>query len=144
MGTRKNQADGVRINSKSSINISGDVVGGDKINKKNKTTYTYLYLPGLVIDLSSWQEMMIGKVEKTGLSNKEKKELKKQIDLIKLIIEKDKGRNLDNLEKTINILAVMSKDIFEVAITTLVNPLAGIGLVLKKIGDKVKLDRQTK
>lgn len=36
----------------------------------------------------------------------------------------------------------MSEDIFEVAITTLVSPLAGIGLVLKKIGNKVSIEKK--
>jgi hypothetical protein len=36
-------------------------------------------------------------------------------------------------------MAAMAPDILEVAIATLVNPLAGIGLVAKKIGDKAQV-----
>jgi hypothetical protein len=46
------------------------------------------------------------------------------------------------LEKLINTLSVMAPDIFEVAVATLANPLAGIGLAVKKIGDKAKLEAE--
>jgi|SRR5271157_174520 len=48
----------------------------------------------------------------------------------------DKGR----LERLINTMGMMAPDIFDVAITTLANPLAGLGLVVKKIGDRAKLE----
>lgn len=47
----------------------------------------------------------------------------------------------NRLERLINTLVVMAPDIFEVATTTLTNPLGGIGLVLKKISNRVKLEQ---
>jgi len=50
----------------------------------------------------------------------------------------DSGR----LEKLINILSGIAPDVFEVAVTTLTNPLEGIGLALKKIGNRARLERK--
>ena len=39
-----------------------------------------------------------------------------------------------------NTLAVIGPDVFEVVTATLANPLAGLGVALKKIGDRAKLE----
>ena len=60
----------------------------------------------------------------------------------KISAEAAKGARADpgRLERLINTLAAMAPDIFDVAVTTLTNPFAGIGLVLKKIGERAKLE----
>jgi hypothetical protein len=83
---------------------------------------------------------MKGEVEKLNLSPDEKSDLVKQLESIKSALVQDKGKNPTRLEKLINTLAVMSPDIFDVVVATLVNPLAGIGLTLRKISDKAKLE----
>jgi len=70
--------------------------------------------------------------------------LKEQVAKVQTEAIKGKGADPSRLEKLLNILAVMSSDIFDVAITTLTNPLKGIGLVLKKVGDKAKVGHQGK
>ena len=78
-----------------------------------------------------------------GLSAEERLDVKEQIQKIAAEATKGESTNSNRLEKLINTLAVMSNDIFEVAIATLMNPLAGIGLVLKKVGDKAKIEPAT-
>jgi hypothetical protein len=52
-----------------------------------------------------------------------------------------KGQQADSgrLERLLNVILSIAPDIFEVAVATLANPLAGLGLVAKKIGERAKL-----
>jgi hypothetical protein len=78
-----------------------------------------------------------------NLTADDKQDLKQQAAKIQAEATKGKQADPGRLEKLLNTLAVMSQDIFEVAITTLVNPLQGIGLVVKKISDKAKVEAQS-
>lgn len=94
--------------------------------------------------LAEWLAHMNAQIEiHVGLSPEEKNDLKEQVSKIESEAAKDKQADPGRLEKLINTLAVMAPDIFEVAVATLANPLAGIGLVANKIGDRAKLERQT-
>ena len=88
-----------------------------------------------------WTEEINNKIDVLSLSQNEKGDLKRQIEEIKKEIQKGSQAEKSRLEKLINTLSIMSTDIFEVVIATLQNPLAGIGLVIKKIGDKIKLEK---
>ena len=59
--------------------------------------------------------------------------------------EAEKGSQADptRLEKLLNSMAVMAPEILEVAVTTIANPLAGIGLVAHKIGEKARVTPKT-
>jgi len=138
MSEKPKHQTGVTINSNGSIKIGGDVVGGDKI--------TYTSAPnqiGFEQTLIQWEKQMKDTVDKTDLSPDEKKDINNQVTTIRTAITQDGNKNPSRLEKLINTLAVMSSDIFDVAITTLANPLAGIGLTLRKISDKAKIERQS-
>jgi hypothetical protein len=128
------QSGGVNI-SGGSVNVGGDIVGRDKVTIGD----------GAAQALAQWRALVESKIEaQSNLSAADKKDLKDQV--AKIQAEASKGAEADpsRLEKLINTLAVMAPDIFEVAVTTLANPLAGIGLALKKIGDKAKLERAAK
>lgn len=88
-----------------------------------------------------WAEEINKKIDTLALSQNEKGDLKRQIEEIEKEIQKGHQTEKSRLEKLINTLSVMSTDIFEVVIATLQNPLGGIGLVIKKIGDKIKLEK---
>ncbi|MFN8412819.1 MAG: hypothetical protein U0Z26_10560 [Anaerolineales bacterium] len=88
-----------------------------------------------------WTEKINKKIDALTLSQNEKGDLKRQIEEIKNEINKGSKAEKSRLEKLINTLSVMSGDIFEVAVTTLQNPLAGIGLVITKINDRIKLEK---
>jgi len=75
------------------------------------------------------------------ISRAEKEDLKQQVEKISDEIQKGSKAETGRLEKLINTLGIMAPDIFEVIVATLANPLTGIGLVIKKIGDKAKLEK---
>lgn len=78
-----------------------------------------------------------------NVSQAEKEDLKQQVEKIGDEVQKGSKAEVGRLEKLINTLNVMAPDIFDVVIVTIANPLAGIGLVIKKIGDKAKLERDS-
>jgi hypothetical protein len=73
------------------------------------------------------------------LDQEDKDELKIKVEQIKNEAAKRKKANVKRIGKLLKVIGVMSPEIFEVAIATLVNPLAGLGLVVKKIGEKVEV-----
>lgn len=74
----------------------------------------------------------------------EKDDLKHQVEKIDEEIRKGSRAEKSRLEKLINTLSIMAPDIFEVVVATIQSPLMGIGIVIKKVGDKVKLGASTK
>jgi hypothetical protein len=138
--SNEGQSGGVNI-SGGSVNVGGDIVGRDKIVTITATQQAFV----------DWRKEMEKKIETQPVSEDDKKDLKETVAKIETEAKKieeqtKKGEEPDpsRLEKLVNTLAMMGPDIFEVATTTLVNPLGGIGLVLKKIGDKAKLEKQAK
>ena len=61
-----------------------------------------------------------------------------------VVKEAEKGEKADpsRIERLLNTLSAMAPDILDVIVTTIKNPLAGIGLVIKKIGEKAKVTRK--
>jgi hypothetical protein len=101
--------------------------------------------PELVSALSEWRSQMEQRIDDLlNLSAEDKKDLKEQAAKVQTEATKGKDADPGRLEKLLNTLAVMSSDILDVAIATLANPLGGIGLVLKKVGDKARVERQSK
>jgi len=155
------QNGGVTI-SGGSVTVGGDFVGRDKIVHGDVTTVSDVgagaavaagrgaaasVAPAsdLAAALAQWRAQMEVEIDaQPNLSADDKKDLKEQV--AKIQTEAAKGEQVDSgrLEKLVNTLSVMGPDIFEVAVATLANPLAGIGLVLKKIGDKAKLEREAR
>jgi len=77
-----------------------------------------------------------------NVSQAEKEDLKQQVEKIGNEVQKGSKAEVGRLEKLINTLNIMAPDIFDVVIATLTNPLAGIGLVIRKIGNKAKLESE--
>ena len=152
--TNEGKSKGVHISGRN-VTIGGDVVNGDKITTGNvhgtgialgrgaRAAVTQTSgSPDLAALLAQWQTQMEAKIDaQPSISADDKKDLKEQVGKIQTEAAKGDQADPSRLEKLINTLAVMGQDIFDVAVTTLVNPLGGIGLVLKKVGDKAKLER---
>jgi hypothetical protein len=137
MKKQTHQNDGINISRvrNSSINISGgdinnattnintgqgDITRGDKINTIDKT-FNRLYKE---------LEKMPNGVDKAEA----------QGALKKLEIEAKNGENADEnrVKRWLNFLAETAPDVYQVAVETFLNPIAGIGLVFRKIAEHAK------
>lgn len=133
---KKNAEQSGGVNITGSVSVGGDIVGRDKITQGDGSAAKAL---------GNWQFLMNSKIDADqALSAEDKNDLKEQVDKIQK--EAVRGEHTDpaRLERLINTLAAMAPDIFDVAVATLANPLAGIGLAIHKIGDKAKLEGQAK
>jgi len=91
-----------------------------------------------------WMAQLNKKVDSLpDISRAEKEDIKQQVEKIGDEAQKGSKVEVGRLEKLINTISVMAPDIFDVVIASLASPLAGIGLVIKKIGDKAKLERDS-
>ncbi len=126
------QSGGINI-SGSTVSAGGDMVGRDKITYGDAA---------LAQALAQWRDAMNAKIDAhPSMSAADKQDAKDQVGKIQEEAAKAPHVDPSRLEKLINTLAVMAPDIFDVAVATLVNPLAGIGLALHKIGDRAQLER---
>lgn len=162
---RKDQADSININfNNSSVNAGQDInikgresktttvgdmhngstlISGD--NSSVRMSQSYAEMTDLKSILASWKAEMISRIEaQPSFDDSDKEDLKEIITKIENEATKADKANPGRIEKLLNTIAVMGPDIFQVAITTLASPLQGIGLVLKKISDKVKVELQKK
>ena len=99
--------------------------------------------PGGATPWAEWRDQMGDWIDgQPSYSASEKQDLKDQIGKIQAECERGTALNVNRLEKLLNTLAVIGPDVFEVATATLTNPLVGIGVVLKKIGDRARLERK--
>lgn len=135
MSAKKKATDGINIKN-STVKVGGDIVGRDKITYTSNKNVTDNFFEAMRL----WEVNINREVEKKDLPAAEKQDIKNQIELIKSAIVDEGGKNPSRIEKLINTLAIMSPDIFDVAIATLANPLAGVGLVIRKISDKAKIE----
>ncbi len=122
------------------VNISGSTVDNSTVVGHDQNTVTSASLT-LAEYMAKWRQEMQRDIDGIPeMSPAEKQEAKDQV--VKVEHEAAKGAQADKLylQKLINVLGVMAPDIFEVAVATLANPLAGAGLAVKKIGDRAKIE----
>ncbi len=131
---KQGKSNSININSSGSVNISGDIVGRDKITHANNISIAFQK------EIKNWRIQAERVIDSSNLLEDEKSDVKKQVKTIQETLLSDKGGNPGRIEKLINTLAIMSPDIFDVIVASLANPLAGIGLVIKKINDKAKIE----
>ena len=126
------------------VRAGRDIAGGDIAGRDmaGRDITIQAQSSNLESTLAEWKSRMEAWIDSQAtLSQDEQKDLKEQVAKIETEAAKGDQADASRLERLINTLAVIGPDIFEVAVTTLANPLAGIGLVLKKIGDRAKLER---
>jgi hypothetical protein len=147
---------GITMGAGASIQASGNVSardniatsGGQVIQAGAGSTVTVgadpLAYANFLKEITDWETRMKEKVGAlSNLSEEDRKELKQKLSQVKM--EAIKGQQADpgRLEKLVNTLGALAPDMFEVAVTTLASPLGGIGLALKKIGEKAKVERSS-
>ena len=95
-------------------------------------------------DWKAWREQMEREIKALKeLTPEDKSLLKQNVEQVVQEAEKGKKANPGRIERLLNTMSAMAPDIFDVVIATIANPLAGLGLVAKKIGDKAKVTRGT-
>lgn len=92
--------------------------------------------------LAEWEKKLYVEVDKISLPSGERDDIKRQLGTIKIAIEEEKGENPTRLEKLINMLKIMSPDIFDLVLQSLINPLSAIQLTSRKVRDSAKIDKQ--
>lgn len=73
----------------------------------------------------------------------DKDEIKETVKKIENEAERGEEANPNKIERWLKTLETMAPDIFEVAVATWANPVAGLGLVLKKVAEKVKASTES-
>lgn len=150
MTQKKKETDQKTVNRKKRIPSHGDTItirgvgAGAAVAAGRNSSAKVIYG-----DTGKWSEKWLAEINARidALENTprdEKDDLKHQVGKIDEEIRKGQRAEKSRLEKLINTLSVMAPDIFEVVVATIQSPLMGIGIVLKKVGDKVKLGTSTK
>lgn len=125
--------------------ITVDNKGNDNAIAAGREAKATISHGGVSADLQAWRKDMEQRINAIQqLPQADKADLQENVR--KIAAEASRGNQADpgRLERLLNGLGAMAPDIFEVALATLANPLAGLGLVVKKIGDKAKLEASGK
>lgn len=131
-------------NISANVNAGGDIVAGDKIttNTTSGAVDPADVHAQLAAALAQWRQELEAQIAAlSDLDDDEKAELKEKADKVQQEAAKGEAANPGKLERLINSMSAMAPDILEVTATTLQNPFAGMGLVLQKINDRIKLER---
>jgi hypothetical protein len=93
-------------------------------------------------DWKTWREQMEREIQALKELPAEDQSMLTQ-NVEQVVKEAEKGDEADpgRIERLLNTISAMAPDILDVIVTTIGNPLAGIGLVIKKIGEKAKVTR---
>jgi hypothetical protein len=98
----------------------------------------------LMAALDEWKRELEAKIAALAdLEAYKKDDLKEKVSKFDEEAAKGAAANPDKLAWLLNTMSSMAPDILEVTVAVLQNPFAGVGLVLRKINDKIKLERQT-
>jgi hypothetical protein len=95
-------------------------------------------------DWKAWREKMENEIRSLRtLPAEDQTMLVQNVDQVVQEAEKGKQADPSRIERLLNSIATMAPDILDVLVTTIANPLAGIGLVVKKIGEKASVIRKS-
>lgn len=134
----------IRGNVSANVQAGGDIVGRDKIVQKSPAAENDSVQATLQIAFAQWQREIETKIAALSeLDEDEKEEIKAKAAKVEQEVAKGKEANVGKIERLLNTMSNMAPDILEVTATTLQNPFKGVGLVLQKINDRIKLERQS-
>lgn len=120
--------------------ISISITGNSNVAAAGRGAHATLNQSGSNSELDEWRKQMERKINALkDFYPEDKSALNQQVEQIAREVEKGAQADASRVERLINTIAAMAPDIFEVAVATLVNPLAGIGLAARKIGDKAQV-----
>jgi hypothetical protein len=110
--------------------ISGNVTGSKIINSKvsNASNVSNFFLP------------IYRAVEDSQLTPVEKNDLKAEIADVETEIEKGDAADESFLTRRLHSIERMAPDILDVILTTFANPVAGLGMIAKKVAEKMRAE----
>ena len=93
-------------------------------------------------DWKAWREQMESEIKALKELPVEDQAMLTQ-NIEQVVKEAEKGETADpsRIERLLNTVSAMAPDILDVVVATIGNPLSGIGMVIKKIGEKAKVTR---
>jgi len=121
----KNQNAGINIKGKT-VNIGGDVVGGNKVVTNNY---------GAADEFKKIRKLI---EKRRNDPSVDKDEIKNTVDNIENEVKKGEKANPAKVERWLKFLASMADDIFQVTAATLANPVAGVAKAVQLIAKKAK------
>lgn len=127
------------------VQAGGDVVERDKIGHESQAAADPAASQAILqAALAQWQQEIATKIAALSeLDADEKEELQNKATKVKQEATKGEAANVGKIERLLNTMSSMAPDILEVTATTLQNPFKGVGLVLEKINDRIKLERES-
>jgi len=131
-----NQNGEVHIKGKK-VKINGDVVGRDKI-----TTYQGISgkeLEGITEKFLAIKHSIDARPDDEVVN---KAELKNVVEQIEQEVKKGDSAKPATIKRWLGFLAGMADDVFDVTVTTLTNPIAGIAKAVKLIAEKAKEEHE--
>ncbi len=126
---------GVNIKGKN-VTVSGDVVGRDKITTTTTTTTTGIDAAALVELLKAFKDINRQIDVRKEDPSVDKDELKDTVKKVEEEVKKGEDANPTKVERWLNFIGGIAPDILQVTAATLVNPIMGLSVAVKKIADK--------
>lgn len=116
-------------------NFQGNLIIGDK-NFVSESDFSQSGIS--VDDVTKLFELLLAKIDQTTLLPQDKNDLKQEVDELRKELNKNEQADETFLLRRLRNIGRMAPDILEVTLTTITNPVAGFGLVAKKIAEKSK------
>jgi hypothetical protein len=125
--------DGMKVNNRSN----------NRATAAGRRTKAVISQPKMTSQLRKWRKDMEEWIDsRQDLLPAAKTDLKDNVAMVADEVSKGKQADSGRLERLLNVILSIAPDVFDVAIATLANPLAGLGLVAKKIGERARVEWQ--
>lgn len=127
--------------------VEGVIKANNRSNRRTTAagsrTKAGISQPKMTSQLRKWRKDMEEWIDsRQDLLPSTKTDLKANVAKVADEVSKGKQADSGRLERFLNVILSIAPDIFDVAIATLANPLAGLGLVAKKIGERARVEWQ--
>jgi hypothetical protein len=134
------QSSNVNITSEGNVNITGDVVGRDKIT--STVTNTSGGDSAQMLELLKYFAAINRQIDALpGKDEGDRQELKETVKKIEDEAKKGDQAKPDRVERWLMNVSAMSDDIFQVTVASLTNPLLGVAKTVQLIAQKAKEEK---
>jgi hypothetical protein len=119
--------------SRGGVVIGGDVTGSNIVAGNNNVV-------GNVTNITNVFQEIYRKVEETNLPTQEKEDLTAMVKEVEEEVKKGDQADETFLARQLRNIQRMAPEILEVIVTTFTNPAAGLGLVARRIAERMKAE----